>query len=601
MQKRSNKHVQIKVNTFNRLKKIRMGVVYDSITTIIDELLQNCQRSFIVSSEKIKSNVPTIDVVAEEATLIIRDNGNGCSDPQDIFEFEKSGWNISDAFGQGGSESIFQIADFISIRSQKWKAWVDVLEMLGTENLNVRVEDSDEYFSGYEILMNGNTIKDNMPLLVEYLKEQLSRLECECYLNGAIIEKKNIHEFESEYTQVFENRFYKATLGVQTGYRDIQIYYEKRKVCDIWMQGVYGIIELNRDAVHLKAPDRKSIIRDSKYYDFYKILSHDCKLLYIEFVKTCTDEQFDKYETGIDKNLEPIDYEEYLPLYDTDSRNAKKQQSLSVEVPNSATVKERDALDNINAESSKSRYTSGASGYYDKGGIKSNDNIVIRKKGTFKEHLGKILNTVWCEFHRKDELQEYINKAEDHSLTILYSKGKLYSKTFEYWGIPHIEKVFNKSEARYVIGSSGRFIPGDTERYERTSSRKEERLLYLLSKIESFYGLHDVFRIADVKEHLSIEHNGEIIMDTMIKTSAAPMKERKKIYLDRSSLNLGKINISESKSKVTKFDVLVIMLNIQTISSGLAQILYNTVEKTVDHITKTEKIGKEIALILASL
>jgi hypothetical protein len=98
-----------------------------------------------------------------------------------------------------------------------------------------------------------------------------------------------------------------------------------------------------------------------------------------------------------------------------------------------------------------------------------------------------------------------------------------------------------------------------------------------------------------------MEHDGEVVMDTVIKAPAAPIKDRNKIYLDRSALNLGKVNITESKSLITKFDVLVIMLNVQTIASGLAQLLYNTIEKTVEHYNKVEKISKEIALLLASL
>ena len=73
--------VQVCVNTFNRLKKIRNGVVYDSITTVIDELLQNCQRTFIIGNVE----NPTIDIIVNAEAIIVRDNGNGCKDPQSVF------------------------------------------------------------------------------------------------------------------------------------------------------------------------------------------------------------------------------------------------------------------------------------------------------------------------------------------------------------------------------------------------------------------------------------------------------------------------------------------------------------------------------------
>ena len=43
--------VKIRVNTFNRLKKIRAGVVYDSITTVLDELIRTAKKSYSESTK----------------------------------------------------------------------------------------------------------------------------------------------------------------------------------------------------------------------------------------------------------------------------------------------------------------------------------------------------------------------------------------------------------------------------------------------------------------------------------------------------------------------------------------------------------------------
>jgi len=578
--------VKIRVNTFNRLKKIRAGVVYDSITTVLDELLQNCQRSFIVSQTK----NPVIDVVAEGDKIIIRDNGKGCSDPQSIFEFETSGWDISDAFGQGGSESVFQIADYIEIHSQDWKAYVDVNKVLETEDLSVEIMTGfDDYLEGYEVCIWGTKIKEHAALLKSYLISTLSVYPYTCYVNGNVVPKKDLHDFKSVHKLRFENQFYVATLGVQKGWTDCQVYYEKRKVCDIWKLGVYGIIELKRDAVNLKAPDRKSIIYDKKYDDFKKCFNDDCKVLYLDFVQNSDISIFDEYEQQIDTNLTPQDYADYLPFYNKLEYDHHRLKVLSAEVPSNGTVETLKDAEHIVARFGSS------SGVYvsDTVDVKSEYKLKKVEKGEFKKKLGKILNMVWCEFERKESLQEMINKAESYNIKVIYSKNKLYAKAFEYWGIPHIEKIMNKTEARYIISSPSGII--------RETTRKEERLLSLLKTIERYYGLEDVFRIADVNEHLRMEHDGEVVMDTVIKAPAAPIKDRNKIYLDRSALNLGKVNITESKSLITKFDVLVIMLNVQTIASGLAQLLYNTIEKTVEHYNKVEKISKEIALLLASL
>ena len=586
--------VQIKVNTFNRIKKIREGIVYDSITTVIDELLQNCQRSFSIC----KVENPTIDISIGNGNIIIRDNGDGCDDPQDIFEFEKSGWDIPGAFGQGGSESVFQIADVFIIRSQDWRASVNVLDILTYGNMNIEIEDKLEYwFKGYEIHLSGQKILNYASLLEDHIRETVKYFDCSCFVNEELIEKENIRDFNSEFKLEFDNPNYTATLGVQTGYRDIEFFYEKRKVCDKWIQGVYGKIELKQNAVDLKAPDRKSIIYNSKHTKLIDSLKEDCKMLYLQFVQQATLEQFNKYENGIDNTLTAQDYEDYLPYYE-EIKHGKKLNRLEEEVPSTDTVKDKSILDDLNFKASL-------------GGVYVSQDKTIEKrielkddykaiKGEFKQRLGKILNLVWCEFSRTAELQELINMAEEHKIKVIFSKGKLYDKVFTYWGIPHIEYVMETHEAKFIIGQSS-YTSSKNERYYKQYLKKEERLMNVLNKIEEFYNLKDVFKIAEIKEHLYIEKDGEVVMDTTRQKSIAPVKDRNRIYLDRASLNLEKIDLSESKSKITKFDILIVLLNIQTISNGLSQILYGTIEKTVDHMNRTEKIGKEIALLLASL
>jgi hypothetical protein len=370
-------------------------------------------------------------------------------------------------------------------------------------------------------------------------------------------------------------------------------------VCTVWKHGVYGIIELKRDAVNLKAPDRKSFVHDEKYRDFKKWLDEDCKLLYISFVQQATDAQFEEYEGRIDEILDPKDYADYLPAYDELKYEQSRIKILVQEVPNSRTVEDLAKSDEKIEKQTQVIRSAGSYASYTPEKVEVKPEFV-RKKGEMKKRLGKVLNIVWCEFSRKEELTELITKAESAGIKVQFSKGKLYGKAFEFWGIPHIEEIMDKTEAKYIIGRVIGSKNSDDGNY-RESTKKEERLLNVLQRIESYYGIEDVFRIADVKEHLSIEHNGEKVIDSVTKATAAPIKDRKKIYLDRSSLNLGKVSISESRSAITKFDVLIVMLNISTIASGLAQLIYNTIDQTVDHYAKVDKISKEIALLMASL
>lgn len=600
--------VAIKVNTLNRLNKIRKGVVYESITTVIDELLQNCQRTFTVSNTKDS----IIDVVCDNDTIVIRDNGNGCENAQDIFEFEKSGWDIQDAFGQGGSESIFQIADKIQIRSLDWGVKFDVDEILNSENLTLNVEPM-EFLKGYEIILQGPKIQENIDMITQYINNTLQYYPYKCFINGTLIEYKDLQDIVGDNKCTFNNQLYSATLVTNRGWRDCEVYYEKRKVTDIWVHGVYGIIELKPGAVNLKAPDRKGIIQDAKKTKFENSLKEDAKTVYLNLVTHATPEDFDKFVDYIDYHLNEIDYVDYLPYYTNEHQlTSIKQKILNKEVPNQETVEKVTKLVEfaLEAESkTKDQYIEGGciGDYTAFTPAKLIDDSTIRPKiKKFKDEAVKYVNTVWVEDDHeiKKKHAEIIELVESYGIKIVYSKNKLYHKAFRFLGIPHITEIAQSSGSKYIVGTvvGGHYKDGiKLKAPSQDITKKEDRVLYILSLIESHYGLNDVFRIADVQEHICVESNEKVMVDTVCKVPVAPLSETGKIYLDRKSLQLGKIDLPASKAKVTKFDVLVIMLNIQTIAEGLSKLIYGTVKGTVEHYNRTSKLSKEIAMLLVTL
>jgi len=591
--------VLIRVNTYNRLKKIRSGVVYGTIETVIDELLQNCHRTFKIS----KTVEPSIDVVIGEDYFIIRDNGGGCKDPQDIFEFETSGWDIHSAFGQGGSESVFQIADKFTIRSLDWIVNVDVNNVIETENLSLNVE-KETFFNGYEITIQGKCIYDNISLIQSYLESVLQSYPYDCYINGVIIDYTPLQTVSSKFTQTFDNKFYTATLGIQHGWKDSQIFYENRLVTDKWLTGVIGVIELKSDSVDLKAPDRKSIISNNKYREFCKQLEEDSKELYLYFVSQASEEDFEEYVDHIDNYLDAIDYLEFLPDYNC-SADYIRMKELSEEIPNEE-LKEYvgDVIESIDHQSNGVYHGSG--GGYMSDSVKVEESKLappIKKEiKKFKDKLLGKVNTVWVEMSKRESYLEVIETVESYGVKVLTSKNKLYDKAYEFLKIPHIDEIAKRTESQYIISSNG-YVTGDFEYTlpERSLLKKETRIMDILHKIEDHYELNNVFRIADVKEHILIQDNEKVMVDTTAKTSYASVKDNSKIFLDRESLQLSKIKLDTSKASVTKFDVLVVLMNVNTIASGLSSMIYHTVPGTVAHYNKIEKISKEIALLLASL
>lgn len=597
--------LKIQVNTFNRLKKIRKGIVYESIETVLDELLQNCQRAF-------KSGIvddPIIDLVIGEDYLILRDNGIGCDDPQSVLEFETSAWDEEDvpnAFGQGGSESIFQIADYFEISSLDWKISVDVLHILETGDLDITPPEKVTFYQGYEIMIKGEKIAAGIKQINSYLKGTVKHYPYSCFINGEKIDYVPLQKARSEFTETLENKFYSATLGIQNGYTDTEIFFEKRKVTDEWIRGVVGIIELKDDAVDLKSPDRKSIIHNNKYYEFKRQLVEDAKFLYLSFITKADCELYEKYVDNIDEYLKPEDYIDYLPEYLGNVLYAR-QEKLTTEVDVKEALNDlAETTKSFNNQISKFKMGAFSSGGMTLGGIKINDNVNVKssvKKQivTFKDSLKGAINYAWVEKSKQEQYIEIIRTLENHEIKVLISKNKLYDKAFRLLKIPHVLDISNRTESRWLVGGTNQYAVSLDIQYPQKRSRdKEQRLLEVLKHVEKYYDLDDVFRIADVKERILIQDEERTIIDTTSKATFAPVKDRGKIYLDRDSLNLNKLTVDKSTAAITKFDILVILLNVNTIANGLANIIYNSINGTVAHYRYVEKISKEIAMLLAS-
>lgn len=597
-------NVEIRINTMNRLKKIRNEVVYGTVETVIDELLQNCIRSFKVSG----TEKPVIDIVAKDDILIIRDNGNGCSDPQSIFEFETSAWNtentsndnlIIDAFGQGGSESIFQIADRIQIRSRKWLVDLNVNNVLDQGNLNVDVKyHNDTDFIGFEICLTGEKIAAHIDQIVHYLKATLQYYPYSCYVNTELIEYKELQQVESIFKMKFDNEFYNASLGVQCRYTDLSIYFEKRFVKYKWLNGVMGVIELKPGAVTLKAPDRKDIISNDKYREFISQLQEDAKYLYQRFVSTNLDtDTLKKYAGSISDILDVKDYIDYLP---------DLEEITEEEIPCDAIISERDHLRNINqnlVEQLKDEKTQFIPG---KSSLVFDNKELIPKLVTeapfkrFKDSFESSINVVWVEIDKQEEYESIIARVKSYGIKVKFSVNELYSRAFKFLKIPHISAIKDNSYSSYIIEGNV-FGARDLDNPEKKLVTKEKRLINVLNKIQEFYGLHDVFRISDVSEKLKITDDEKNLIDTTSKIDQATLKDKNKIYLDRESLQLSKIKLDTSKAEITKYDTLVVLLNVNKIASGLSELLYNTTPGTIRHFETVDKISKEIALLLASL
>jgi hypothetical protein len=302
----NNKPRQITSDIAGRLKKIRSGVVYSSITSVISELLQNCQR------DKAKN----IFCQFQHDTLTITDDGVGCNNPDDLFTLDKSAWeSTSEGFGEGFS-SVYLVADYLEVHSRNWLVRMNIDNMIKNGDLAYQSEETSEYLKGFKVTISGAKLQENETELESFLKYAAALLPMDVYVNSEKILKADFADIPSEtgLIKAFDNKLYTAYLTPVPWMDKITLFYESREVCKEYHSGAAGNIILKRNAVNLKAPDRRAIINDSKYQDFKEQVKKDIKILYKIFIQEATNELIDRYASPISEILEVKDYQDLLAL-----------------------------------------------------------------------------------------------------------------------------------------------------------------------------------------------------------------------------------------------------------------------------------------------
>lgn len=596
--------IEIKVNVYNRLRKIRNGVVYGTVESAVGELIQNCQRSLSKSNKEDK----IIDVSLIDNTLIVRDNGIGCSDPQTIFEFEKSGWGIDEAFGQGGSESIFQIADKFQITSNDWTVKCDVEEVLETENMKLDKKELDYTYEGYEVIIEGNFIKDNLYMIYDYLKDLLSHLEYKCILNGEEIKYKDIQELETEYPIIkVENELYSATFTLDKSYRDSNVFYEKRKVCNEYREGIRGNIELKYESVDLKAPDRQSIIVNKKYCDFRDQILKDREELY-KFAVTQMDEvDLDNFSHLIAGILKPQDYMNLLSYAGIDSKlteqiktNNNEEETEKEEQTNDDGgyfyQEEKEVLvDRVIEEKTQSIVALKTEEKEIEEQKEQNKREQERLRKTRRDTVLNKVNSVWVCKGEVEEYREKIIQLESYGVKVYIARNRLYEAVFEYINRPHISKFITKADEEII------FVPPSNIRKTEKGLAKEERILNVLKYIEEHYDIGDTFEIRPITTKIKLGN----VETNEIETDLAVDKEKRKIIINPKSLSIETFDFGDIEEteypNVIKYDVMVVMANSHIISGGLSTLMYGTIKDTLDHFKRTKEITKEVGIILSKI
>ena len=184
--------VELKVNVINQLKLLRKSTFKD-IYCFLDEDIQNAQRA------KATEVRVTVDRRGE-GTVTIENNGNILTKPQALFSIAESDWdeevrNSENPFGMGFFSNI-TVSNIINVHSGNTYITFDVEDMIFTNNTEIKVEEIDEYYDGFKLILrnfdfdtaSSYDIQERVEVLGKYIHE------LDIYYNGELIEEKDLTE-----------------------------------------------------------------------------------------------------------------------------------------------------------------------------------------------------------------------------------------------------------------------------------------------------------------------------------------------------------------------------------------------------------------------
>lgn len=312
--------MKIESNTKGIFERMRDGVIFDSPTTFITEFFQNSQRA----------NAKNIFITLDGCSLTIKDDGCGLKNPKHLLTFNESSWkSTNEGFGLG-FWSALAIPDLqeIKVHSKKHNILIDIEK--ASKNLEVDVFKNEESYKGFKVSLVSSYFLENEYELYYKIKEEGKTIPINIFLNGELIEKKNIFEsVYGDYKKSYNTKYFKAVFSIKdSNYISPDLYYEYRYVTKLYdINFVSGVIDIKKGALDLKAPDRKTYIYNTKLENFLAEIEKCVKDLYKSFISEPEFiNELHLYENAIIHHLSPKEYEKVL-LVDS----IKKTKSITIE------------------------------------------------------------------------------------------------------------------------------------------------------------------------------------------------------------------------------------------------------------------------------
>lgn len=609
-----SEQVQLKINAINQLKLLRMSTFKDKLC-FLDEDIQNAQRA--------KATEFRVTVDSWDNSITIENNGEILEDPQVLFSIAESGWKedvkkTENPFGTGFFSNI-TVSNYIEIFSGYKHIIFDVDKMINEQNINVFTEEIEEEYKGFKLILHNF---DSEEIYSWYIEERVKMLgqyvhELDVYYNDKLIEKKDLTEGDDSYFQIkLEEKDFQGWLGLYGGWglgNKLNIFYKGRLVTKLDdFSYVKGDIHINDKTLNLTSPDRKDIIRDTKFKEFKEIIK-----LYVEDL--CNEALLNGDETEVEKYSNAISYYadknkvkslvkfatfksndnddlEYLKGISSakiknPSINNMKEYCLYLEKEarqlNNEDKNEINKIIEIKNQPIEAKGVIEHEGYWSNGNDGDYHEAYVEKPEIDEEELvekrGSLLTvsgepTFWMSFEDIVKYEYKLNVAKHYNIRIIIARNKVEKELLtlmkETDNVLHISELKEEIEVKATLSNI-------------ELSLEEQRALMILNMIstqileqeKNLFAIGDLMVSKIVKVEI-IDEESEIVED---KVTVVADKENKQILIDRTVLNKNHLSNNLNEELELK-DYKFILSNLKNISKEIHLLGITSEDKAVNSI-----------------
>ena len=593
--------VELKVNVINQLKLLRQSTFKD-IYCFLDEDVQNAQRA---KATEVKV---TVDRWGEK-TVTIENNGNVLTNPQALFSIAESDWdeevrNSENPFGMGFFSNI-TVSNLINVHSGNTYITFDVEDMISTNNTEIKVEEIDEYYDGFKLILrnfdfdtaSSYDIQERVEVLGKYIHE------LDIYYNGELIEEKDLTEGDgSKYQFSVDDENCKGWIALGNNYswgNNVNVFYKGRLVAPLeGFPYLKGDLHVGDKTLHLTSPDRKDIIKDEKLNAFKKVISDHvekyCTSLLVDGEEdindysSCFGRYVDKknvknnikFMTFKSKNEDDVKYLKGIAIARKDNKNINSFTGYEIYLQKDAAKQNEQIIEEVivnpklqtNPEEASGRVFHEASyshsnGYVEVPEIKQED--LMEKRGSLI--IDSVEPTFFIEFNKVEQYEYKLNVAKHYDLKIIVSRNDVETSILK--SMKESDNVLHISDLKEEVSVTGYL--SNTE-----LSTKESRALMIFDMISRILGFdHNVFAIGDLMVTKSVFVESIGVKEEMIEPNIVVLKDalNDKVYVDRSIINKNKLR-NDLDVRLDVFDYQFILANFKELMNQVALVTDMSIE-----------------------